>query len=505
MSVLEVEQRDRPSANAWSSARTSWHEVLPHEPLLHVRRDVGSPCARTRRTGPMKPRQLQESQLFTEKKVLEVLPERGFVREYVLFAHNERPNGSPLAFHLGTALTVLSVCVAPSASFVGTNPNLYTMLLGDAGLDQKTRALSLGLKVLRGAVQDNRILVSPGSYEGLLDALAKTPQALVAEGELSRFLVQAKNGGFLGALKKGYTDLYDGHDAGRVTAKNTVRVQQPRLSIIGAIAPQPFEEHIEQSDFTDGFLSRWMIMYAHREKSFCVTEEKSVKHLSDSLARRLALCPPGQLGWAPDAEAHYRRMFEEIDKFALEQRGHEMSSLWSRYINLLNKLTMLIAIDDYIDRLPRGMTAPEPFAPGTTSGKVRVSVEHLEIAQKIATAVTVSAVALYRRIDRTPDMRIKRRILNFIKLRGHHGADLGQILREAKSDVLKNKIGAYLETLEEEGLIRKTAEVGARLRYFDATISTYAEEDDYDDVDPPQNVQQAVQNGNWSDDEGWER
>ena len=105
--------------------------------------------------------------MVTEEDVVRALPENGFVRNYVI--HAMKQTTAPLCYHLGVGLTLLSTTCPINYGmwYAGAlRPNMFTLLIGRSGEDNKSSALNVGQGLLFSAAPD-LIGDYPGSAEGL--------------------------------------------------------------------------------------------------------------------------------------------------------------------------------------------------------------------------------------------------------------------------------------------------------------------------------------------------
>ena len=119
--------------------------------------------------------------MISEQDARWAIPPAGWVHDYM--AHAEQQTTAPLGYHLAVALSLLAVTTPVSYGhrYAGDlYGNLYTLLVGRSGEDQKSTALSVGREVLQAADPD-LIGRMPGSPEGLIDALADRPRQALAE------------------------------------------------------------------------------------------------------------------------------------------------------------------------------------------------------------------------------------------------------------------------------------------------------------------------------------
>lgn len=86
-------------------------------------------------------------------------------------------------------------------------PNLYVLLVGRSGEDQKSTALRVGTRLMKAEVP---ILLgdNPGSAEGLIESLAAQPTQLITYSEFGKTLASAQQK-YFEPIKTTLTDLWD--------------------------------------------------------------------------------------------------------------------------------------------------------------------------------------------------------------------------------------------------------------------------------------------------------
>ena len=154
--------------------------------------------------------------MITEKDALLAIPSQGFVNDYCTFAVKQTT--APLGYHLACALALLSVTTPQNfgTSYAGDlYGNLYALLVGRSGDDQKSSALGISKKVLYAvdaqlAAGQKLIGKQPGSTEGMIDSLVVQPRQIVYYSEFGAFLSKAqKKGSYFEPMKALFTDLWD--------------------------------------------------------------------------------------------------------------------------------------------------------------------------------------------------------------------------------------------------------------------------------------------------------
>jgi hypothetical protein len=194
--------------------------------------------------------------------------------------------------------------------------NLFVLLVGRSGEDQKSTAMGIGRDVLFEAAAP---LVGdfPGSPEGLIDSLARCPSQLIPISEMGRFLASAQRG-YFEPIKALMADLWDSHAIQRTRANNRVtRVDNPRLSVVAACSIPYLEKYTLAEDWTGGFMGRWCVMFGRRERTNPdpAGDRSDFNRLAGEL-RRLATISNG--GWCtgltPAAKRMWHDWFMDISK-----------------------------------------------------------------------------------------------------------------------------------------------------------------------------------------------
>jgi hypothetical protein len=148
--------------------------------------------------------------MISELAVVDCLPPRGsFIRSYLHYALHQTT--APLPYHLGTALSMLAATCPPEYGmwFAGSKlyPNLYVLLVGRSGEDQKSTALRVGTRLLKAEVP-TLLGDNPGSAEGLIESLATQPTQLIVYSEFGKTLASAQQK-YFEPIKTTLTDLWD--------------------------------------------------------------------------------------------------------------------------------------------------------------------------------------------------------------------------------------------------------------------------------------------------------
>lgn len=377
--------------------------------------------------------------MLTEKDVVKALPEHGFIRNYVI--HALKQTTAPLAYHLGVGLTILGTTVPSNYGtfYAGTlRSNLFTLLVGRSGEDQKSSALGIGREILFNAAP-NLIGQYPGSYEGLCDSLVAAPRQMIPMSEFGKFLAQAQRG-YFESIKTALTDLWDCTPIQRARANGrNVRVDNPRLSVLSACSIPYLEKHTLSEDWTGGFMGRWAVMYGQRER---VDPDPSgdrtmFDQLVGELQRRAEIESTGWCAGLDDgAKDLWCKWYMSLDRRPIPDN---IVGVKSRAPTIARKVAMLYAWD---------------FAPSSDERPFLITKRELIPAIKFAELHIKSVIGLSQKIADHPDARLRRSVLGALETYGRM-ATLGQILGYLK--MRKRPVVEILDALLEEGIVAKTA------------------------------------------------
>lgn len=375
--------------------------------------------------------------MLTEQDALYAIPPTGFIHDYVL--HAVRQTTAPLCYHLGVGLAVLgATCPLDyGMNYAGRlRANVYCLLVGRSGEDMKSSALAIGRDLLFEAASP---LVGdfPGSPEGLIDSLSRNPSQMVPISEFGRFLASAQRG-YFEPVKALMADLWDCGAVQRAKANDrTVRVDNPRLSVVAACSLPYLEKYTLAEDWTGGFMGRWAVLYGQRERidPDPAGDMTSFDILSDRL-RAYATVPSG--GWCSGLTPEARKVWNDwYHDVVSRPMPDQIVGIRSRAPTMARKAALLYAWDwgKPADGQPWKMDVPE------LDYGIRFSELHLK-----------SVVSVSEMIADHPDARLRRSVLEAIDNRGGV-ASMGQILGRLK--MKRRPVLESLDALVEEGRLRR--------------------------------------------------
>jgi hypothetical protein len=392
------------------------------------------------------------------------LPDESFLAQYVTYGYER--GDSPLIYHLAVGLAALAVC-APKGLSIDTlpggmvYPNFWCIISGRPAVDHKSTAIKFGRQLLTRS-HPLSICDDPGTYEGLAEAMqANKGQLLLILEEFGDFLARTEGSGYAQKLKSNLLKYYDCDPITRRLAKRIVRVPEPRLSIVGAVNPSLIQRHAEMQDWEGGFMSRWCIFYAHKERdSFQVEPNPARMEWLTERVRYLAQSKVGPcLGLSPAAASLWESWNADLLKRIEGTSNLPHLAAYGRTPTLAAKVALLMSLDF-------GTANPDPWhiEEGALVRAIQVAELHYRSAFHMAE---------FAHADK--DMRDRFAVLHAITT---DWRPYGDILRDAS--ILRTRGECIVETLLEEGAVdRKVIQGRAHLR-----LQASAPDDALDVVDP---------------------
>ena len=377
--------------------------------------------------------------MLTEDDAYHATPSSGFVHDYVV--HAVKQTTSPLAYHLGTGLSILA-CTCPldyGMNYAGKlRANMFVLLVGRSGEDQKSTALGIGRDLLMEAAAP---LVGdfPGSPEGLIDSLARSPSQMIPISEMGRFLASAQKG-YYEPIKALMADLWDSAPVQRAKANGkSVKIDNPRLSVVAACSLPYLEKYTLAEDWTGGFMGRWGVMYGQRIRVEAdpAGDDSDFARLADDLRARARIPTAGYCtGLTPSAKKMWKDWFDEVSARRLPDT---IVGIRARAPTMARKAALIYAWD-----------WGKPFS---GQGWMMDDVE-LYYGIKFAELHIKSIIGVSEMIADHPDARARRSVIEAIAALGG-ACTLGQLIAR-----LKWKRKPLVETLdslmEEKRVLRDT-------------------------------------------------
>lgn len=376
-------------------------------------------------------------------KALTHLPSHSWLKKYV--AHGWANTTCPVPYHIGAGLSLISVTCPKEYGFLYAGSdlyaNIYCLLLGRSGEDQKTASLRIGNRIMR-TVDPTYSSVYPGSREGLLDSLAAEPKQLMIIDELGDILSSAAKG-HLEPVKAALTALWDCSPMSRVKAgNNVIKVQDPRLSIAAACSLPYLETYTLAQDWHGGFMGRWFVMFGRRKRTVALPkfDGTRIPQLQTGLTSMLSQTQATMVtSMTPAAEQLWNTWFHNVDQRRLPDT---VISIRSRGPTMALKVALLLGWD---------------YGGAREDINWKIDTNVLIPAIAITELHIKSLIHLSYEIAETNDARFRRLILKQI-MKYSHEMLAPMPFKELLSNVKMNlrDVNKYLDTLVAEGKIQKS-------------------------------------------------
>jgi len=348
-------------------------------------------------------------------------PPQGFVKDYMAFAMKQTT--APLGYHLSMALSLLGVTtpITYGTTYAGDlYGNLFTLLVGRSGDEQKSSALNIAKRVLfevQRQMGQPIIGKQPGSTEGLVDSLVAVPRQIIYYSEFGAFLSKAqKKGSYFEPMKAYYTDLWDCQPVDRLKANNvSVSQPNPRLSLAAGCSLPFLEAHTSASDWSGGFMGRWAVIYSRRERtvSYPKNDWSAIPALANRLLQRAQTTRAGPcLGLSDRAYERWDSWFHVNDARTIPDI---ISGVKTRIPTLAMKAALIYAWD---------------FGEPMQGQPWHIEEHHVDYGIKFAELHMKSIIGLASYFAEHADAAMRRTILQAIPLGGIQS--LAQILRRTK-------------------------------------------------------------------------
>jgi hypothetical protein len=188
-----------------------------------------------------------------------------FVERYIKWA-SKLGDAAP-QYHQAGAFVALSSLLSGSVllptSYGVIVPNIWFMILADTTLTRKTTSMDIAIDLVM-EVDDDVVMATDGSIEGLLASLAARPNrpSVFLRDEFSGLLEQMTRKDYMAGMPELFTKLYDGKMMKRVLRKETVEVRDPRLVVFAGGIKQRVTSLLTFEMVGSGFMPRFIFVTA---------------------------------------------------------------------------------------------------------------------------------------------------------------------------------------------------------------------------------------------------
>lgn len=291
--------------------------------------------------------------------ILSVLPERGWLREYVDFTSGLE---ACTRFQFFSACCVLGAAINNRVYIHRGDrellpklfPNPWVLLLAPPGRGHKTSTINMAVNCLQQACPETRILADKITPESLVKALSEPSEkelirigprdatGLIRAPEVSVFFgKKTYNEGLITLI----TDLYDYREEWVsetiMRGKNTLR--NNCLSIIGGSTPDWLQSKLPEDAFTGGFMARFIIVempptYYRRIAQPQKPPQASWERIVQGLMNFRAI--EGEMIWTPEGQEVHDDYYESL----VPTGSPQFDAYQEREVEQLIRLSMLLAL-----------------------------------------------------------------------------------------------------------------------------------------------------------------
>lgn len=210
-----------------------------------------------------------DTQLLTdeERERLEGA-EPTFIERYIEWA-SSLGDAAP-QYHQAGAFVILSSLLAGSirlpTSYGTIIPNLWFMILADTTLTRKTTAMDIAMDLVM-EIDDDVVMATDGSLEGLLSALGSRPgrPSVFLRDEFSGLLEAMTKKDYMAGMPELLTKLYDGKFQKRILRKEVVEVRDPRLVFFAGGIKNKITGLLNFEHVSSGFMPRFIFITAESD------------------------------------------------------------------------------------------------------------------------------------------------------------------------------------------------------------------------------------------------
>lgn len=230
-----------------AEAKASYHQTLMEQPIS---KDV---------------------QLITDEELALVeSTDDTFVERYIKWACS-LGDAAP-QYHQAGAFTILSSLLCGSVrlptSYGTIIPNVWFMILADTTLTRKTTSMDIAMD-LAMEIDDNIVMATDGSIEGLLTSLGTRPgkPSVFLRDEFSGLLESMIKKDYMAGMAEMFTKLYDGKMQKRILRKEIVEVRDPRMIIYAGGIKNKITSLLTFEHVSSGFIPRFIFITAESDIS----------------------------------------------------------------------------------------------------------------------------------------------------------------------------------------------------------------------------------------------
>lgn len=381
---------------------------------------------------------------ISDAAVLAAMPPTGWVRDVV--EYGQYVSDAPAAFWLAAGLSVYSLTLDPSIELRWggrMNPCVWSLVVGPSGHSRKTSATGQVMELLSEAYPDVIGRTGHESVADLVDSIAERPRQILYHAEFGDYLSGTSRGSYKSGLREKYLQLWDGTVVEKSSRSGgAVRVENPRVGALGAVAPGLLEKLTTEDDWTGGFMSRWLVLLGHRTRD--LTPPPSWPDRKASLVEALYRGfhrPLGTLtGLDPEAASYMRSWSTGWEQVVDASNQEWLIGLYSRMQSVALKVAMTVSVD--VGAGAASFGRPWLLDAYSVHWGCQVAELHMASATKLVSELAMSPYAKQRR--------------SVLMAVGHgQMRSLGTILRTMQPKMPKKSVEMVIDSLVEDGSLFK--------------------------------------------------
>jgi len=213
-------------------------------------------------------------ELLSDADLTAMMKDRTFIDDYIDWAKGV--GDAAEQYHQAGAFTCLSALLSGAVqlptSYGMIKPNLWFLLLADTTLTRKSTALDLAIELLLD-VDDDVILATDGSIEGLFSALALRPgrPSIFLRDEFSGLIEMMTKRDYYAGMAEVFTKMYDGKFQKRQLRREVIEVRDPILIMLAGGIRTKILALLTDEHIYSGFIPRFV----------CITAQSNIGRLKD--------------------------------------------------------------------------------------------------------------------------------------------------------------------------------------------------------------------------------
>jgi len=204
-----------------------------------------------------------------EKNLIDRLDDT-FIERYIKWASSL--GDAAAQYHQAGAFVILSSLLSGTVrlptSYGTIVPNIWFMILADTTLTRKTTSMDIAMDLVM-EVDDEVIMATDGSIEGLLSALSSRPgrPSVFLRDEFSGLLEAMTKKDYMAGMPELLTKLYDGKMQKRILRKEVIEVRDPRLIFFAGGIKNKITSILSFEHVSSGFMPRFVFITAESDIS----------------------------------------------------------------------------------------------------------------------------------------------------------------------------------------------------------------------------------------------